>query len=259
MKKVTILAVGLLLLVPALSFSDSISLRLGYYIPRGLSDTYLAAHPDSLWRIEFDQMSFRPSDYRGGTIGIAYDYFVGKNLSLSLSLDSYSKGRLGYYNDWVLNTLTEGDFAFPYEYFEGDDIMHSFRISVTPVELSLKFLPLGRRAKLIPYVGGGATMAFWGVRMFGDMVNFSDPWVYTDPDLGDIDIYPVESVNGLEHGTAFGWHAFGGIQVPIGYRATIEAEARYRSVKAHYRDWFQGFEDQELGGLALTIGVSYWF
>jgi opacity protein-like surface antigen len=257
MKKLTILAAGLLLLVPTLAFSDSIQLRLGYFMPRFSTD--LTTHPDSLWAIELDQMSFGKKDYKGGMIGIAYDRFVGKYINLSLALDTYNQSELGYYNDWVLNTLDEGDFAFPFELYLGNDITHSFRVTSTPLQLSVKLLPLGRRTKLIPYIGGGASLVFWNVRMFGDMVNFADPWVYTDPDLGDVDIYPVESVLGRESGTAFGWHAFGGLQFPVGYRATIEAEVRYHSVKAKFEDWFVGFEDLDLGGLALTLGLSYWF
>jgi hypothetical protein len=259
MKKLAIIAAGFLLLVPSLAFSDSISIRLGFYLPRALTNSYLNTHPDSLWTIELDQMSFAPKDYNGGIIGISYDYFASKNISLALSVDGYNKSNFGFYNDWVLNTLTEGDFAFPFEFYLGNDILHSFRVSITPVELSLKLLPLGRRAKIIPYVGGGASMVFYGVRMFGDMVNFSDAFIYPDPDLGDVTIYPVESVNSRDRGTAFGWHAFGGIQVPIGFRATIEAEVRYRAAKGQLGGLFQGFDDLELGGLALTAGISYWF
>lgn len=259
MKKVTIIAVGLLLLIPSLAFSDSISLRLGYFWPKTLTNTYLSTHPDSLLAIEFDQMSFLPKDYRGGMVGIGYDHFLTKYISLSLSADAYNKSSVGYYMDWVVNTLTDGDFAFPFELYEGGDIVHSFRVSITPVDLSLKFLPLGRRAKIIPYIGGGASMVFYGVRMFGDMVNFADPWIYTDEVLGDVTIYPVEPVASRDNGTAFGWHAFGGIQFPIGYRATIEAEARYHAARGRLNGLFEGFDDLELSGLTLTAGISYWF
>ena len=267
MKKLTVLAAGLLLLVPSFAFSDSLSLRLGYYMPRALSNSYLTGHPDSLWTIEFDQMSFQKKDYRGGIMGVGYDFFLGKNLSLSLVVESYSRSRRGFYNDWVLNTLDEGDFAFPFDLYEGEDIFHSFHVSVTPIQLSLKLLPLGRRTKLIPYVGGGASLVFWGVRMFGDQVNFNpvdingDPIEYYYPDevYGDVLVYPVEPLNASERGTAFGWHAFGGFQYPIGYRTTIEAEARYHSVKGRFDELFVGFDDFELGGLALTVGLSYWF
>jgi hypothetical protein len=138
MKKLTIVAVGLLLLIPSLAFSDTITLRLGYYLPRALSNSYLNAHPDSLWTIEFDQMSFLPKDFRSGIVGIGYDYFVSRNISLSLTAEGYNKSQVGFYRDWVLNTLTEGDFAFPFDFYLGDDIVHSFRVSITPIELSLK-------------------------------------------------------------------------------------------------------------------------
>ncbi len=267
MKKLTVLAAGLLLLVPSLVFSDSFSLRIGYYMPRALSNAYILAHPDSLWAIEFNQMSFSLKDYRGTIMGVGYEYFVSKNLSLALTLDSYSKSHLGYYRDYVQFDLDEGTFAFPFEFYDGNDVQHSFSVSSTPLQVSVKLLPLGRKTRLIPFVGGGAGLYFWSVRMFGDMINFNptdtngDPieYFYPDPDLGDVQIYPVEAINGKEKGAVFGYHAFAGLQIPIGYRATVEAEARYHWVKARFDEWFLGFEDFDLGGLAVTVGFNYWF
>jgi hypothetical protein len=259
MKKTTVLAAALLLLIPALAFSDSLSIRVGYFLPRGVTGSYLNGHPDSLWTIELDQMSFRPRDYNASIVGIGYDYFVGKYVNLSLSIDTYNRSEVGYYLDWVSNSLEEGDFAFPYEYYLGNDIVHSFRVTITPLQLSLKFLPLGRRAKIVPYVGGGASLFFWNIHMFGDMVDFSDPYIYSDPDLGDVDVYPVVQIASGENGTSLGWHAMGGIQVPIGYRATIDAEARYHNARANLHQLFEGFEAFELSGWAFTVGLSYWF
>jgi hypothetical protein len=259
MKKLTGLALGLLLLAPSLAFSDSFSLRIGYFMPLALSDSYFPEHPNSLWTIEFEQMSFLKNKFRGSTLGLSYEYFVSKNLSLAFTLDSYSKSRPGYYVDYVQNTLTEGDFAFPFVDFYGDDIQHAFSVSSTPLQVSLKITPLGRKTRLIPFVGGGAGLYFYSVRIYGQMVNFSDPWVFTDPDLGDIDIYPVESVNAREKGFVFGYHAFAGFQIPIGFRATIEAEARYHWAKAKFAEWFLDFDDFDLGGLAITLGFNYWF
>ena len=36
---------------------------------------------------------------------------------------------------------------------------HNLRVSVTPIQFSLKIAPLGRRAKIIPYVGAGVGVA----------------------------------------------------------------------------------------------------
>lgn len=257
MKKTTVLVVGLLLLVPSLAFCDWFSLRVGYFWPG--APTNVATHPNSLWAIEFDQMSYKMSDYANWSWGAGYDYFLNKNINLSFTVDYWHNYDAGFYLDWVGSSFDEGEFALPYELYEGYDIVHSFNVSSTPLQVSLKFLPLGRRSKVIPFIGGGGSLVFWSVSMYGDMVNFSDPWVYTDPVLGDVDIYPIEYVNGHEHGTSFGWHAFGGFQIPIGYRTTIEAEGRYQGVKAHFNDWFVGFEDFDLSGWGVNVSLSYWF
>lgn len=257
MKKLTIIAAGLLLLVPALAFSDTFTLRMGYFMPG--ASTNLTLHPDSLWAIEFNQMSFSKKKFQGSMLGLGYEYFVGPYLSLAFTVDSYTKNRPGYYVDYVQFALDEGDFAFPYEYYDGGIIEHAFAVSSTPLQLSVKFLPLGRKARLIPFIGGGAGLYFWSVRLQGEMVDFSDPWIYTDDVLGDIDIYPVGLVYGKERGQAFGAHAFGGFQIPIGFRATIDLEARYHWAKAKFDEWFVGFEDFDLGGLAISVGFSYWF
>jgi hypothetical protein len=257
MKKLTVLAVGLLLLVPSLAFSDSFSFRGGYFWPKAPANVSL--YPNSLWAIEFSQMSFKPSDFQGFTWGGNYEYFLSPNFSLCFTVDYAHKREAGYYVDWVGTSLDEGEFAFPYEFYDGYDVIHDFSFSNTPLQLSLKFLPLGRRARLSPFIGGGGTWSFWSVRMYGDMVDFSDPWVYTDPDLGDVDIYPITFVNGYEKGMSWGWHAFGGFQIPVGMRTTVEFEARYHWLKARFDDWFLGFDDFDLSGLQVTVGLSYWF
>jgi opacity protein-like surface antigen len=265
MKKLIVLAAGLALIVPTLAFADSFSLRVGYFMPRALSSSYLTLHPNSLWFVEFDQMTFALKDFRGGTLGASYERFFGPNLSLVLGVDTFSRRRLGDYWDYDQTEFTEGWFAFPVDLEPADIpdwyyISHSFRVSSTPVTLSVKLAPLGRKTKLIPFVGGGAGLYFWNTSLYGEMVDFSDPWIYTDPILGDIDIFPVISINSREKGMAVGYHAFAGLQFPIGYRATIDAEVRYNWAKGKFDDGLLvDFDDFDLGGLALTVGFSYWF
>ena len=266
MKKSIVILAGLALLVPTLAFADSFSIKLGYYMPRAVSDSYLTQHVDtSLWGIEFDQMTFALKDFRGGIFGLSYERFLGPNLSLLVSVESFSRRRLGDYYDYDQTEFEEGWFAFPIDQ-EPEDITdwyyisHSFKVSSTPVTASVKFTPLGRKTKLIPYVGGGVGAYFWSAGIFGEMPDFADPWVYTDPTLGDIEVYPVISANSRERGMAFGYHAFAGLQFPIGYRATIDAEARYHWAKGKFDDgYLVDFEDFELGGLAVSIGFSFWF
>jgi hypothetical protein len=266
MKKLIVLAAGLALLVPSLAFADTFSLKFGYYMPRAVTDSYLVQHVDtSLWGIEFDQMNFALKDFRGGIFGVSYERFFGPNLSLVVGVESFSRRKLGDYYDYDQSEFEEGWFAFPID-LEPEDITdwyyisHSFRVSSTPVTASIKFTPLGRKTKLIPYVGGGAGLYFWSAGLFGEMPDFADPWIYTDPLLGDIEVYPVLQVNSRERGVAVGYHAFAGFQFPIGYRATIDVEARYHWAKGKFDDgYLVDFEAFELGGLALSVGFSYWF
>lgn len=257
MKRHLILIAATLILFQSLAFSNTMSLRLGYYFPKA------SGGPDSLWTIEFDQMDFKRSDFNATIMGFNYEYFVSKNLSLELSLDTYSKRKAGYYWDFVGYELNEGDFAFPADLYEGNYyIDHSFNVSVTPLQFSVKLLPIGRRNRIVPYVGGGIGAYFWNVNLRGLIVDFSDEWIYTDPDIGDVTIYGISQVDTRQNArVALGYHGFAGLMVPVGNRITLSAEFRYHSAKGKFseRGAFLDYEDFDLGGYALTAGLNYWF
>lgn len=259
MKRTALTLAGLLLLLPAAGLAHTFSLRLGTYLPSAPAN--LSADPDSLWAIEFDQMSFKRSDYRGSILGGSFEFFISKQFSLQFTVDAYSKDRYGYYKDYVGYSFDEGDFAFPSDLYRGDfQVVHTFNVSVTPVQLSAKFTPLGRKGRVIPFVGGGVGYYRWSVTMRGETIDFSDDtWVYDDPQIGEVQIWPIVQTYGHESGWAFGYHAFGGFQVPIGMRVTLEGEARYHWAKARFEEWFLGFSDFQVGGLALTLGINFWF
>ncbi len=259
MKKATTLVIILLLATPSLVLADSMIFRIGYFMPKALNNLT----EDSLWGIEFDQMNFRKNDFRAAMYGFGYEYFLTKEFSLALTVDFYSRTKGAYYYDWIGYSLDEGDFAFPADIYQGDFLVgHNFAVSITPLQLSVKLAPIGRRNRFVPYVGGGVGLYFWRAVIRGEIVDFSDPWIYPDPDLGDIDIYPVVFTDVRETGrVTLGYHAFGGIQIPIGYRLTLDAEARYNIARGKWKtdSAFLDFTDFELGGLVLSAGFSYWF
>jgi opacity protein-like surface antigen len=262
MKKTLFLIAVLVVLLPALAFSDMMTIRLGYYMPNALRDSYIFSHPDSLFGIEFTQMSLRPTDFRGSILGGGYEFFLNPYLSAAVSVDFFSRENGGYYLDYVGLNFTDGDYAAPYALYGNNydfEIRHSFNISMTPVQLSLKLTPLGRKTRLIPYIGGGIGAYFLHARISGDIVDFSQEYVYADPDLGDVTVYPVTYTNASETKLVLGGHAFAGLMFPIGYRLTLEAEARYHYAKATFTDAFQGYDKFDLSGLSLSIGLNYWF
>ena len=253
MKKIFALLAFAVLLLPMLGFSDgSFSFRVGYFVPRADSD---------LWKIEFDQMSFRKSNFQTATFGLSYECFMTRELSLVFSADIYDRSRFGYYRDYVGVTVDKVDYAFPAAQFKGDfDITHSFGMTIVPLQASIKLTPFGRRGSVIPYVGGGVSLFLWNVRLQGDTIDFTNQFIYTDPVLGDVDVFGLTSTDAREDTRlAVGWHAFGGVSIPFASRAALEAEFRYNNGKGKLIDAFAGFEKFDLSGFQISLGINYWF
>jgi opacity protein-like surface antigen len=269
MKKSLILFLALIFLIPGLAFSDIVTFKAGLFIPRAQSD---------LWTMEFDQMSFNKSHYTTTNFGFAYEYFLAREVSAVLGVDSYAKSKVGTYLNYIgytnlyISSLDQfQDFAFPDNYTNEDFYpAHVFNVSITPIQLSLKFTPLGRQGKVIPYVGGGVGLYLWSVRLDGDYIDFNDEWYYNEstgeihsdnPDPSeDISIYPVNPVDAWENNrVSFGYHAFGGIMVPFTKRMTLEAEFKYNRVQGELKKAFQGFEPFDLSAYQISLGLNYWF
>jgi len=259
MKRPLILIAAAILLLPSLGLANTVTVRLGFFMP-GFKD--FEGTGNSLGFIEFDQMSFKKSDFYEGVVGVTYDYFVSRQLSLGISLDTYSKGKAGYYRDWVGYSFEEGDFAFPPDYEGEFSIAHNLNISITPVILSFKLTPLGRRNAIVPYLGAGVGIYFWSVSMRGEIIDFADEWIYEDPDYGDVTIYGIAPVSSHDSNVSFGYQAFAGIMIPVAQRLTIDIGAVYSAARGKFRNrdyGFEGFDDFDLGGFTIAAGINYWF
>lgn len=253
MKRTLILLTVFLLAVPGFIFSDVVTFKIGYFVPR----TQYDSREDNLWWIEFDQMSFSKTNYHDTNFGFGYEYFLSNQFSLLLNIEGYSKSKLGQYNDYVAYEDFDGTWAYPND-FRGDYIPgHTFSVSITPIQLSVKIAPLGRRQKIIPYIGGGIGVYLWNVRLFGQFIDFEDVWVDTD---FNVDIYPIYDVDAREENKLrIGYHAFGGIMVPLANRISLEGEFKYQFAKADLTEGFEGFEPFDLSGFQVSIGLNYWF
>jgi hypothetical protein len=47
--------------------------------------------------------------------------------------------------------------------------------------------------------------------------------------------------------------------IPVASRLAIEAEFKYNVGKGSLGEDFEGFEDFDLGGYQISVGVNYWF
>ena len=253
-KKLVIFLIGLMF-VPVVASADIFTFRYGYFVPR------MSGGEDSLWNIEFENMSLKKSEYQSGMIGLAYEHFLNRQFRLVLSVDFYSRDKAGFYRDWSMYKIENMYFAFPASYYPyGEMIIHSFRVSQTPLQVSLKVTPLGRQVRFVPYFGGGLGIYFWSVKLAGDMVDFSDEYIYTDPDLGDVSVYPVFYTYAREpKRISLGSNVFAGIMIPLGRQVTLDLNLRYQFLKPEFHEDFVGFEKFDLSGYALVAGINYWF
>lgn len=250
MKKIIIILFALILFLPGFIYSDIVSFKVGYFIPRAMSD---------LWEIEFENMSFTKTEFQNTNFAFGYEYFVSREFSLVLNVESYTKNKSGIYNDYVGEEIDDTFYAF--DYGEGAPISHLFSVTSTPIQASIKFTPLGRKGKAIPFIGGGVGAYIWTVRLQGDYIDFESGEEFIDLELDAIVIgYPTNSVDAREENKiSFGFHFFGGVMIPIANRISIEGEVKYNRVAGNFKDSFIGFDPFDLGGLTISVGMNYWF
>lgn len=257
MKKRIILAIAVLAAAASLGFANTISFKVGYFVPSLKSD---------FWDTELANMSFLKSNFRDATFSFSYEWFLTRELSLVVGIDTYSKNKTGYYKDYVGIQFDDGDFAFPAQYYNGDYTpSHRLSVSITPLQFSLKIAPFGRRGKVIPYLGAGVGFYLWSVRMQGDFVDFSREYITQDKYADSY--YPIYSVDALERvrfsTIAVGYQVFGGLQLPVANRLTVDFEAKYSSAKGKMgtdpNEGFTGFQPLDLGGVQFSLGINYWF
>ena len=254
MKKKIIILAALLIAGAALpAAANTVTVRFSFNLPTMKSD---------FWTTDFDNMTYKRSNFQDTSFGVDYEIFLTRELSLMFSFDTFTKSKSGVYKGYVGYQLDTGNFAFPSS-FQGDFTPgHSLRYTVTPLQASIKITPLGRRVRVIPYIGGGVGLYIYSLRMTGDLVDFSDPYVYTEPGYPDVRVYPIQSVDAMEGENfgrlALGYQLFGGLQVPIGSRLTLAGEFKYSSAKSKMNN-FAGFEPLDLGNLQMSLGITYWF
>jgi opacity protein-like surface antigen len=255
MRKFGMILVLLAVLTPGFVFSDLVTFKLGYFFPRAKSD---------LWVTEFDNLTLKRSDYTGSIFGFSYEYFVTREIAVQLSVDGYSKQKSGAYLDYEGLTDYDGDWAYPAGVLSQADIavggfvpQHVYSVSVTPIQVSLKFTPLGRGQRIIPYLGGGVGLYIWGARLQGDVIDFADPWI--DTERNDSITYPVDTYDIREESKLrIGFQVLGGIMFPLANRISLEGEFKYNFAHGTLDD-FVGFEPFDLNGFQVSLAMNYWF
>ncbi|NIM89374.1 MAG: hypothetical protein GTO17_00315 [Candidatus Aminicenantes bacterium] len=257
MRKKLILLVSMLLLGSSFVFSDAVSFKFVYFAPRAKSD---------LWDEEFRLMDFTKSSFHSTSISFGYEYFLRREISFLISVDTYTRKKVGIYDGLVGETIDDyynpeidTDY-FAFDYGEGYAIQHTFDVSITPIQLSVKLTPMGRRQRFIPYVGAGVGIYFWTARLLGDWIRFDQFDKFIDQSTGEEVIgRPIYFADVRdENKITFGYHAFGGVMIPVSNRLSLDLEFKYNVAQGDLKR-FEGFEPFDLNSYLFSLGISYWF
>jgi hypothetical protein len=97
--------------------------------------------------------------------------------------------------------------------------------------------------KVVPFVGGGGGAMWFGVRQYGDFVDYMDLSVFTD----------VFESSGWSPSA----HVLGGVDVRVLRRAYVTFDARYVWASGDLgSDWID-FDPIDLSGFRLSAGFNF--
>jgi hypothetical protein len=218
---------------PAASAQQAVNFYIGGFDPTsadargdisgGLSNDVLVRNQEFL--------SFRIKDFDGFTFGGEWLVALHNNVEAGLGV--------GFFQETV--------HAFDTNYVNanGSEVVANLKLRIVPLTATVRLLPLGQKAPVQPYVGGGIGVFGWRYSEYGQFV---------DPDTHNI-------FNGtfVGNGWATGPVLLGGVRVPIGPTAA-GFEARWQ--KAHGDlPANQGFAGTEidLGGMNYLFTFNIRF
>jgi len=208
----------------AAAAQSSLSINVGYFTVRGFDgrvpgDT-LVANLDSPAPFALD---FRLKDFNNATIGAEWLFPIGTFLEGGVGVSYYQRTVASRYADLVNDT-------------SNSDISQDLRLRVVPITATVRFLPLGRRAAVQPYIGAGIGVLAWSYRESGDFVDAS---------------YNVFSDTFSQSGTAVGPVIMGGVRVPLSLNFALGGEVRYQKADA-------SLDANQFAGNRIDLsGVSY--
>jgi len=203
--------------------------RLGAFIPSASSNLFL--DDESLYFVS-------KGDWVGFTGGVEYNHVLARNLELAIHVDGYGRTLDTSYRDWTRP--------------DGSEIFQTLRLQIVPFGVTVQFVPTSKRAKVAPFIGGGADLFYYKYEEFGDFIDF---W---DPDL------PVYADHFISSGVTFGFHATGGVRFYLNRDFALVVRGNYQWAEADMGGDFSPNEPGQinrldLGGASVTLGLHIRF
>jgi opacity protein-like surface antigen len=221
--RAALIGMALVLFAPAEGSASGLEFRFGGFFPRGESDLF--ADVDELFGAQ-------PDDFTGFTGGVEYAIALHDKVEVGLHLDGYGRSVQTEYRDFV--------------HEDGTPIFQDLQLAIVPIGATVRLLPLGRRARVSPYLAGGGGVYIYEYQAQGEFIDF-----FTD-DL-EVGFDAFEST-----GAALGWHASAGLRVAVSPDFSVTGEYRYQRAEDDMDGDFS-LNRIDLGGSSVTVGFHIRF
>ena len=212
--------------------SVQLSIRGDYFVPRAGSEIF-----------DFTRAQLTVDKRDFNTAGIGAEIAIRASERVDVALN-FGFGRS--------ETLSE------FREFVGTDdlpILQTTEFTRVPVTANVKVYLVDRGrtvsrfawipSKVAPYVGGGAGIVWYEFVQDGEFVDFTDETIFFD--------------HLSSSGTSATGHVFGGLDLSIGGPWVLTGEGRYSFGSVEMGEDFVGFDNIDLNGLQLTVGIGVRF
>lgn len=216
----SVLALVLAMAPARASAQQSLNLYLGGFVPRSED----ARSRDDVLVNNLDFLAFNLKDFDAPTVGGEWLIGLGDKFEGGLGIGISSRTVPAVYLNYTNRNQTE--------------IEQDLKLRIVPFTATVRFLPLGRRDSIEPYIGAG-------VGVFGFRYSESGQFLATDKTIFR-DTF-------VGSGSATGPVILGGVRVPIGVGA-VGGEIRYQSAEGALP------KDQDFAGSKIDLGgFNYLF
>ena len=207
---------------------QAIGFNLGYFVVKGEDSR---DENDVLFR-DLDSLLFEIKDFNGATFGGEWLVALTDYIEVGAGVSYYQRTVPSIYRD--------------IQFEDGSELEQDLKLRQVPIMATVRFLPVGRRASVQPYIGAGVAAIRWRYTETGDFLDFN----------GDIFRASFKA-----DGTEVGPVILGGIRFPVGDAFLAGGEFRWHSAEGETGGIDEGFlgDKIELGGWSTNFTLHFRF
>lgn len=188
-----------------------------------------------------EELTLDKSDFNGGLFGAEVAFRVSERVDVALAFSNASTTTRSEFRDWIgeddlpieqETTFTRRPFTATMRYFFEDRGRSVSRFAWIP-------------NRFAPYVGAGAGLMWYEFVQDGDFVDFQDLAIFNTRFKSD--------------GSTLMAHVLGGVETSLSPRLFMNVEGRYEWASTEMSQDFVDFDDIDLSGFQVSVGLGVRF